>query len=88
MAAVESAATADRAEKSAEDSRRYNGRERIKVREREDAFTSTRDARATLGFWWRGGFCGFAGFRRCAACGCWTTGKIFVRGCEDIVLDE
>lgn len=41
-----------------------------------------------LRFRWRGGFRSFAGFRRCAACGCWTTGKIFIRGCEDIVLDE
>jgi hypothetical protein len=44
--------------------------------------------RESLRFRWRGGFCGLAGFRRCAACGCWTTGKIFVRGCEDIVFDE
>jgi len=44
--------------------------------------------RPTLRFWRCGGFCGFAGFRRCAACGCRTTGKIFIRGCEDIVLDK
>ena len=55
---------------------------------RETARTQAGKLRATLRFWWRGGFCGFAGFRRCAACGCWTTGKIFIWNGEDFVLDE
>ena len=50
--------------------------------------TNTGDARATLRFWWRRGFCGFSGFRRCAARGCWTTGKILIWNGEDFVLDE
>jgi hypothetical protein len=55
---------------------------------RRDARTQAGKLRATLGFWWCGGFCGFAGFRRCGAGGCWTTGKIFIRNGEDFVLDE
>lgn len=40
--------------------------------------------RWTLRFWWGGGFCGFAGFRRCTASCRRAAGKIFIGGCENI----
>ena len=42
----------------------------------------------TLRLRWGSRFCGFAGFRWCAACGCSTTGKIFIRSSENVVFDE
>src|SRR4029453_13514339 len=43
--------------------------------------------RDPLRFWWCGGFCGFAGFRRRASSG-GATGKIFIRNGEYVVLCE
>ena len=66
---------------------RRSSRTRGRIRQHASRVRSP-DPKTTLGFWWCGGFCGFAGFRRCGACGCWATGKIFIWNGEDFVLDE